>query len=273
MRSRSLGGGRWCSRSRTRTRRKRSARPWLLRRRRHRGRRTTFVRGRRLAAFKSPAKSSPSRRSRWARPASLSESEWRNGLAFSRVRHKFRLARLPKPERWELREVAIRLLLLPFILAPRPLEFAAARAITTYVLRPGSSVRKIRLRKLPPELAARAAIEPIEVVRGVEILVMRERILLMRAIVFPWWKRRVRLAGLAHVRAALEAGDGAILWVHQCVASNVAVKQAMFMAGYPLAHLSRPGHPFSSRPFGRRFVSPLLRRPEEVSCRTHRDRR
>jgi hypothetical protein len=91
---------------------------------------------------------------------------------------------------------------------------------------------------------------------------MYEHILLMRGIVFPWWKRRLRVTGLGHLYAGLDAGNGVILWVHPCVASNVAVKQALFMAGYPLAHLSRPSHPFSARPFGRRFVNPILRMPE-----------
>src|SRR6185436_8614406 len=51
-------------------------------------------------------------------------------------------------------------------------------------------------------------------------------------------------------------------WVHMCTASNVSVKQALWEAGYPLAHLSRPSHPFSTRPFSLRFIDPFLRRPE-----------
>lgn len=91
---------------------------------------------------------------------------------------------------------------------------------------------------------------------------MRERILVLRAIAFPWWRRRVRLAGLRHVRAALADGRGVILWIHHCSESNVAVKQALWQAGLPLAHLSRPGHPASSQPLGVRWINPLLRRPE-----------
>ena len=172
------------------------------------------------------------------------------------------LAKVPKPTSWEIREIGMRLLLAPFVLAPRPLEFAAARTLARYLLRPGGSVRRGRLRKLPPALSDRTGIDAIEYLTDVETLVMRERIRLMRGIVFPWWRRKLSVSGLSEVRAGLEAGRGVILWVHQCVESNVAVKQAMFMAGHPLAHLSRPGHPFSGRPFGVRFVNPILRRPE-----------
>ena len=50
--------------------------------------------------------------------------------------------------------------------------------------------------------------------------------------------------------------------VHPCVSSNVGVKQALAEAGYPLVHLSRPGHGFSASRLGVRIVSPLMRRAE-----------
>ncbi len=84
----------------------------------------------------------------------------------------------------------------------------------------------------------------------------------LRAVLLRRWRRRVAVRGIEHVRDALGAG-GAILWVSQCVSHDIAVKQAMFEAGSPLTQLSRPSHPFSGSPFGRRFVSPILRRPED----------
>ena len=134
--------------------------------------------------------------------------------------------------------------------------------MAAYTLRPGGWTARSLSRRFPPELAARTGIAKATLIKRNESAVMYEHILLLRGIVFPWWKRRLRVTGLAHLRAALENSEGVILWVHPCVASNVAVKQAMFLAGHPLAHLSRPSHPFSARPFGRRFVNPILRRPE-----------
>ena len=89
-----------------------------------------------------------------------------------------------------------------------------------------------------------------------------ERVLVLRGALLPWWTQTIRLNGIEHVHAALEAGHGAILWVHQCLGSNVSVKQALFEAGLPLAHLSRPSHGFSRFPFGVRFANLLLRRAE-----------
>ena len=89
-----------------------------------------------------------------------------------------------------------------------------------------------------------------------------ERVLVLRGALLPWWTQAIRLNGIEHVHAALEAGQGAILWVHPCLGSSVSVKQALFEAGLPLAHLSRPSHSFSPFPFGVRLANPLLRRAE-----------
>lgn len=78
----------------------------------------------------------------------------------------------------------------------------------------------------------------------------------------PRWPRKIQLTGFEHVEAGLAAGKGVILWVQPCVASTLVVKQALFDAGFPLAHLSRPAHGFSPHPFGQRFVNPILRRAE-----------
>ena len=151
---------------------------------------------------------------------------------------------------------------MPFVLAPPWMGRAAARALVTYTLRPGGWAARSRARRFPPALPKHTGIAKRALIQRSESAATYEQILLLRGIVFPWWKRRLRVTGLRHLRDGLDAGNGVILWVHPCAASNVAVKQALFMAGYPLAHLSRPSHPFSARPFGRRFVNPILRMPE-----------
>jgi hypothetical protein len=171
-------------------------------------------------------------------------------------------SRIPGPSAWELREIARRFVLLPFVLTPDWLGRAAARALVAYTLRPGGWAARSRSRRFPPALAARTGIDKQTLITRNDTNAAYEQVLLLRGIVFPWWKRRLRVTGLGHLRHSLGAGNGVILWVHPCAASNVAVKQALFMAGHPLVHLSRPSHPFSARPFGRRFVNPILRMPE-----------
>jgi len=148
------------------------------------------------------------------------------------------------------------------VVAPACFEKLAARAVVAYLFRPGGKVRASRLAKVPPELSARTGLSPSAFALRCEVETVRERIRVLRGIVFPWWRRRLRISGYTSVRAGLAHGRGVILWTHACAESHIAVKQAMFQAGQPLAHLSRPGHPFSNFPFSVRFIDPLLRRPE-----------
>lgn len=180
----------------------------------------------------------------------MASSSWADRKAF------------PRPARFEVREVLLYTLLLPLVFAPAFVEKLAARAVAAYLFRPGGTVRDLRLAKIPPELSARTALSPLNLARRCEAEAVRERIRVLRGIVFPWWRRRLRTSGYGHVRAGLARGRGVILWIHFCAESHIAVKQAMFQAGEPLAHLSRPGHPFSNFPFSVRFIDPVLRRPE-----------
>lgn len=92
---------------------------------------------------------------------------------------------------------------------------------------------------------------------------LHQRALVLRAALFPSWKQSVRLTGAEHVRAGVAAGRGVILWVQPCVGSTILVKQALYEAGFPLAHLTRPSHGLSPYPFGVRIVNPFLRRAED----------
>jgi hypothetical protein len=134
--------------------------------------------------------------------------------------------------------------------------------VTAFLFRHGSGFRASFPRALPPELVSLAGLDAPEAARHVERLRRHEMVFSARAILLPWWRREVRLEGLEHLRLALAPG-GAILWVPQCVSSDIAVKQALFEAGYPLTQLSRPSHPFSRAPFSVRFVNPILRRGED----------
>lgn len=77
------------------------------------------------------------------------------------------------------------------------------------------------------------------------------------------WRPRIAVDGAPHVEAALAAHGGAVLWVvHAAFNSNV-LKRAARRRGWPLHHLSRPEHGFSTTRFGMRVLNPLRRRAED----------
>jgi hypothetical protein len=72
----------------------------------------------------------------------------------------------------------------------------------------------------------------------------------------PWsGDPSVTLSGRQHLDDALEAGKGAIVWVAQTSCASVVAKAGLHEAGFRLAHLSRPSHPFSGTAFGVRFLN------------------
>ena len=169
----------------------------------------------------------------------------------------------PAPRAWELREIAIRVCLLPFAFAPDRVRRAAAKGTAAVLFRGGSGSRESWPQAIPEPIVAMAGMSAVEAAREAEARRRHDMILGMRGIVWPKTRRRLTVDGFEHVSAALERG-GVILWTAQCVSSDVAVKQAMFERGHPVVQLSRPSHPFSDQPFGERFVNPLLRRAEDV---------
>mgnify|MGYP000931002234 CR=1 FL=1 len=172
------------------------------------------------------------------------------------------LAGVPRPEPFEVAEILTLALLVPFVLAPPPIESLVARGLARWQFREGGWTRGLRMAKFPPDLARLTGRPAVELAAANETESFRERIRILRAAVFPGWRRRISLAGFSAVRQGLSEGHGVILWVNHCTESNVAAKQAMWRAGLPLAHLSRAGHPFSARPFGRRWLNPLFLRAE-----------
>ena len=107
-----------------------------------------------------------------------------------------------------------------------------------------------------------AALSPHQFGSETEAYMLFERVMNWRGILLPRWRRQVRLAGSENLEDGISRGRGVILWVQPCVGSTLAVKQALYDAGFPLAHLSRPAHGFSPHPFGQRYLNPILRRAE-----------
>jgi lauroyl/myristoyl acyltransferase len=79
----------------------------------------------------------------------------------------------------------------------------------------------------------------------------------------PWRHEvPVRVDGLAHLRLALEAGAGAILWVGRFTWAPIITKMGLHRAGFPVTHLSRPGHGFGTSDFAVRRLNPVWHRIE-----------
>jgi lauroyl/myristoyl acyltransferase len=71
------------------------------------------------------------------------------------------------------------------------------------------------------------------------------------------WKPRLVLRGAEHLRHALEAGNGAVLWIAHFSFNALATKKALSDAGFKVWHLSRPEHGFSKSRFGIRCLNPI----------------
>jgi lauroyl/myristoyl acyltransferase len=71
------------------------------------------------------------------------------------------------------------------------------------------------------------------------------------------WRPLVRLEGEAQLAAALAGGAGAILWAAPFAFNDLLTKQALHQAGWPVSHLSRDSHGFSTTRFGRRLLNPI----------------
>jgi lauroyl/myristoyl acyltransferase len=76
------------------------------------------------------------------------------------------------------------------------------------------------------------------------------------------WQPRIEVEGIEHVRHALSAGSGVVLWT-TLFCGAVIPKAAMWNAGIPMNHLSRTEHGAPSRSvLGLEILAPLYVRPE-----------
>lgn len=64
------------------------------------------------------------------------------------------------------------------------------------------------------------------------------------------WRANLALEGADHLAGALGSGRGAVVWVAPFAFASLAVKRALAEAGYRAAHVSRPGHGFTTSRFG-----------------------
>ncbi len=77
------------------------------------------------------------------------------------------------------------------------------------------------------------------------------------------------LIGERHVRDALAAGKGVILWASNFAFNDLFTKSVLSQHGFAIDHLSRPSHGFSSSRFGQAVLNPIL---TSIECRYLRRR-
>lgn len=80
----------------------------------------------------------------------------------------------------------------------------------------------------------------------------------------PWQSApECTLSGGEHLSAALEKGQGAILWIDDFHPYSLISKVALFQAGFKTIHLSHPSHGFSRSRFGMAVINPVKIRAED----------
>ena len=77
------------------------------------------------------------------------------------------------------------------------------------------------------------------------------------------WPARIAVSGVEHVRHALDAGRGAVLWVAPLVFAPLVAKRALHECGFAVHHLTRHNHGFSSTRFGVAVLNPIRTRIED----------
>lgn len=82
-----------------------------------------------------------------------------------------------------------------------------------------------------------------------------------------YWPRgrspEVDVIGAENIEAALERGNGVVLWVAPFLYSDLVTKIGLHRAGYEVSHLSRPSHGFTPSRFGIHVLNPIWTRIED----------
>jgi lauroyl/myristoyl acyltransferase len=77
------------------------------------------------------------------------------------------------------------------------------------------------------------------------------------------WQPHMVLEGEDHLRSALNAGKGAILWLAPFVFNSGPTKIVLHQKGYRVSHLSSPKHGFSETEFGVKYLNRVRCIPED----------
>lgn len=150
-------------------------------------------------------------------------------------------------------------------LVPERLWPAVARAGAPFYARMLSSRPRRELAARVAAVAGARAL-PMSAERIVGALAeedLRSMIELLREHRPGGWRPALTLKGGEHIDAALDRGQGAILWIGHFVHGELAAKMALHRFGYGVHHLSHPRHGFSATRFGMRYLNPIRTRIED----------
>lgn len=85
----------------------------------------------------------------------------------------------------------------------------------------------------------------------------------MKVLLAPRWRPRIEIVGRNHLDAALEEGNGAVIWVSHFCFSSLFTKMGMSDAGYQVGHISRPEHGISKSWLGVRLLNKVRSAAED----------
>lgn len=136
----------------------------------------------------------------------------------------------------------------PCVCAPVGLMFAALRPARR---RETDARVRAMLGHRAPEVSA-ANIEA-DIMAGT----LESRLVMLREFRPRPTQSRLALLGREHLDHALDRRRGAILWIAPHVLCDLLAKRALTEAGYPVGHLSRPEHGFSTSRLARKLLNPL----------------
>lgn len=159
--------------------------------------------------------------------------------------------------------VGLPLLFLAANLIPERSWRPLARSIAPHAAGILSRGRRELMEQVSAVMGSRAPDHPPQAVAGELVAGEIQRTFQIMASHLPGrWRPEIKLVGEGHVRAALQAGRGVILWdSHFCFASQIT-KMAFHRAGIAISHLSHPRHGFSSTRFGMAVLNPVQTRAE-----------
>jgi lauroyl/myristoyl acyltransferase len=130
------------------------------------------------------------------------------------------------------------------------------RAIARVAARVGKKRRADAARVA--QVVGRRSVDPLGAAAGMAVNAHLSSLQLLRCHRIGSWRPPIALVGDEHLRAALAAGKGAILWLAPFVFSGIVGRMAIHRAGFSVAHLSRTGHGLSASRLGELLFNPIV---------------
>ena len=161
----------------------------------------------------------------------------------------------------ELRDVGIAatllaLAILSMIIPIRFWKTVTGRLARLITMLPGHGLRQVkeheRLAALHPALRDEHDLGP-----KIAQMYLESRMQITDQYLFRKWKPHITCNGIDQIQSAIDAGNGAILWITPFAYSDLVAKMGLAQANIYVSHLSRPGHGFSRSTVGMATLNKL----------------